>query len=224
MLINGNLSPSFPIQRSVRQGDPLSMNLFVLYLHPPLENLLSICNNPQELVLAYADDITIIVKNEDNLQRIVDAFSEFEQCSGTVLNTNKTMAINIGTQQNTRSPGWFNLCDSAKILGVIFFNSSKRMVEVNWGDVIRKTSQLMWKFKPRILSLLQKITIINSFVTSTLWFMASILGIPNASAASQIGNFVWERHPTRVSMEQIGLAVEKGGLYLQPPSTTNAEM
>ena len=34
LLVNGHLSPAIPIQRSVRQGDPISMHLFVLYLHP----------------------------------------------------------------------------------------------------------------------------------------------------------------------------------------------
>lgn len=39
LLIHGHLSAAFPIERSVRQEDPLSMHLFVLYLHPLLKRL-----------------------------------------------------------------------------------------------------------------------------------------------------------------------------------------
>lgn len=59
ILINGHLSQNVPIQRSIRQGDPLSMHLFVIYLHPLIEKLCTICDNRLELVVAYADDIKL---------------------------------------------------------------------------------------------------------------------------------------------------------------------
>lgn len=158
LLINGNLSSPFPIQRSVRQGDPLSMHLFVLYLHPLLEKILQICDNPHELVVAYADDISVIVADDHKLDQIKQAFADFGLCSGAVLNTNKTVSINIGRQQGgRRTPSWLNVSDSVKILGISFFNSLKQTINFNWGEVIRKTSQLMWIFKPRVLTVFQKV-------------------------------------------------------------------
>ncbi|KAL9698991.1 hypothetical protein quinque_002432 [Culex quinquefasciatus] len=82
IIINGNLSAQFPIQRSVRQGDPLSMLLFVVFLHPLLEKLLAICNHPKELVVAYADDISIILVDETKLAEVKRAFDDFGLCSG----------------------------------------------------------------------------------------------------------------------------------------------
>lgn len=78
----------------------------------------------------------------------------------------------------------------------------------------------MWLFKPRILSLHQKIIVINTFITSRLWFMASVLSIPNAAVAkitSQIGRFIWDRYPTRVPIEQLTLPISRGGLNLHLP-------
>ena len=141
ILINGNLSPEFPIQRSVRQGDPLSMHLFVLYLHPLLEKLRSICNGPLDLVVAYADDISIVITDISKLRLIERAFTDFGLCSGSILNHTKTVALNIGCWQQPEGSSWPTVQQSVKILGITFFNSLKQTIEVNWADVIRKTSQ-----------------------------------------------------------------------------------
>lgn len=221
IIINGNLSAQFPIQRSVRQGDPLSMLLFVVFLHPLLEKLLAICNHPKELVVAYADDISIILVDETKLAEVKRAFDDFGLCSGARLNIAKTTAVNIGPQRvNSTGAGWTTVCDSVKILGVIYFNSLKRTIEENWRETIRKTSYLMWLFKPRDLSIHQKVTLLNLFVTSKLWYMASVLSMPNACIAkvtSQIGQFIWGRYPTRVSIDQLALPVAEGGLNLHVP-------
>lgn len=168
------------------------MHLFVLYLHPLLEKLKEICNDSLEMVTAYADDISIIIIDEGKIQLIHQAFVELEQCAGAKLNKSKTTAIFLGntSMDVLPTPSWLIVNESVKILGIIFFNSLRRTVENNWRKLIRKTSQLMWLFKPRLLSIHQKVTLVNTFITSKLCYMASILSIPNGIAAritSQIG-------------------------------------
>lgn len=102
----------------------------------------------------------------------------------------------------------------------MFFNSQKQIINQNWADVIRKTSRLMWMYKARNLTLQQKVIVLNTFITSRLWFLASVITIPNQSVArltSYIGSFIWERFPTRVPMEQLTLPREMGGLNLHLP-------
>lgn len=221
IIINGNLSAEFPIQRSVRQGDPLSMHLFVLFLHPLLEKLLSICNHPQELLVAYADDISVILVEESKLADIKQAFEDFGLCSGAMLNLEKTVAVNVGIQRGTATGAvWPTVADSVKILGVIYFNSLKRTIDENWSELIRKTSFLMWLFKPRVLTIHQKVTLLNVFVTSKLWYLSSVLSMPNAAVArmtSQMGRFIWGRYSFRVPMDQLALPVADGGLNLHTP-------
>lgn len=221
IIINGNLSAEFPIQRSVRQGDPLSMHLFVLFLHPLLEKLLSICNHPQELVVAYADDISIVLVDESKLVDIKRAFEDFGLCSGARLNLEKTVAVNVGPQRGSATgTAWPTVGDSVKILGVIYFNSLKRTLEENWSELIRKTSFLMWLFKPRDLTIHQKVILLNVYVTSKLWYLSSVLSMPNAAAArmtSQMGRFIWGRYSFRVPMDQLALPVAEGGLNLHVP-------
>lgn len=221
LLINGHLSQSFPVQRSIRQGDPLSMHLFVIYLHPLIEKLQTICDNRLELVVAYADDISIIIVDDRKVETIRRTFEDFGVCAGAVLNLNKTIAVNIGINSDGyNNYGWLNVNDSVKILGITFFNSLKKTIEHNWTEVVRSTSRLMWLYKPRILSLLQKVILLNTFITARLWFVASILSVPNAILArmtSQIGYFIWGRYPTRVALDQLTLPIDKGGLNLHLP-------
>lgn len=220
LLINGNLTPSFPIQRSVRQGDPLSMHLFVLYLHPLLEKLRTICNGPNDLVVAYADDITIVITDERKLNAIQQTFRSFGECSGSLLNISKTVAVNLGPQRDVNDTVWPRVQDSIKVLGVTFFNSHKQIIDYNWADVIKKSSRLMWMYKARNLTLQQKVIVLNTYITSRLWFLASVISIPNQAVArmtSYIGSFIWDRFPTRVPIEQLTLPRSMGGLNLHLP-------
>ncbi|XP_062541831.1 uncharacterized protein LOC134209820 [Armigeres subalbatus] len=72
LLVNGHLSRSFDISRSVRQGDPLSMHLFVLYLHPLVCRLEQVCG--EDLLVAYADDISVIVTSPWQIEAMREVF------------------------------------------------------------------------------------------------------------------------------------------------------
>ncbi|KAL9700836.1 hypothetical protein quinque_004277 [Culex quinquefasciatus] len=217
VLVNGHLSPEFEIRRSVRQGDPMSMHLFVLHLNPLLEKIRTLCNDQLDLSTAYADDISVIVVDNTKLPTLKQLFFDFGRYSGAVLNLEKTVAMNIG--RSSENLPWPSMETRVKILGINFFNDHKQMIQFNWDEVIRKTTQLMWMYKARNLTLIQKVTVLNMFVTSKLWFVASVLSIRNQDIARitrQLGFFLWGRQ-LRVPMEQICQPIAKGGLNLHLP-------
>ncbi|KAL9694657.1 hypothetical protein quinque_013942 [Culex quinquefasciatus] len=216
VLVNGHLSPEFEIRRSVRQGDPMSMHLFVLHLHPLLEKIRTLCNDQLDLSTAYADDISVIVVDNTKLPTLKQLFFDFGRYSGAVLNLEKTVAMNIG--RSSENLPWPSMETRVKILGINFFNDHKQMIQFNWDEVIRKTTQLMWMYKARNLTLIQKVTVLNMFVTSKLWFVASVLSIRNQDIAriTRLGFFLWGRQ-LRVPMEQICQPIAKGGLNLHLP-------
>lgn len=217
VLVNGHLSPEFEIRRSVRQGDPMSMHLFVLHLHPLLEKIHTLCDDQLDLSTAYADDISVIVVDNSKIPTLKQLFFDFGRYSGAVLNLEKTVAMIIGGSSVNLT--WPSVGPRVKILGINFFNDHKQMIQFNWDEVIRKTTQLMWMYKARNLTLLQKVAVLNIFVTSKLWFVASVLSIRNQDVAritKQIGFFVWGRQ-LRIPMEQLTQPVAKGGLNLHLP-------
>jgi exonuclease III len=106
-VINNSTTTSyFPLARSCRQGDPIAPYLFILAIEPLLRRLnndrqVSGLRTPlgQEVKLsAYADDITLLLRNETSWQAALAIVKEFEQMSGLRVNEEKTEFLKLGTE------------------------------------------------------------------------------------------------------------------------------
>lgn len=150
------------------------MHLFVLYLHPLLATLERVCGS--DLVVAYADDISVITTSANKIQEMRDVFNRFGRISGAVLNLNKTTSIDVGlVNNNSIQVDWLRTEDSIRILGVVFTNSIRRMVALNWDALVGKITQQVWLHSLRTLTLHQKVTLLNTFITAKIWYLSSIL-------------------------------------------------
>ena len=101
--INGNKAGPIPIQRSVRQGCPLSMALYVLCLHSLLRILedklpgITIGQPTRSFtVVAYAKDVTVFVTQPTDFTTKLNAIQFYEQAKGAHLNQKKSKALAIG--------------------------------------------------------------------------------------------------------------------------------
>jgi len=77
LIVNGERSRPIPILSSVRQGFPLSMSLYILFLNPLLNSLekklAGIKIGPRGTrtsIIDYADDVTLIVTKPEEVYRI----------------------------------------------------------------------------------------------------------------------------------------------------------
>ena len=100
--INCFRSKPIPIKNSVRQGCPMSMLLYAICLNPLLSTLdrhlsgLGIWRGrARTSVIAYADDVTILVTSPSDIQKIQDAIQCYEERTGAKLNTGKSRAVAI---------------------------------------------------------------------------------------------------------------------------------
>lgn len=223
LLINGHLFRSFEIRRSVRQGDPLSMHLFVLYLAPLLCRLEQACGN--DLLVAYADDISVIVTSSAQIEAMKDIFTRFEVAAGAKLNLRKTVSINVGFfEGNEINTNWLQTAEKVKILGIVFVNSIRLMTTLNRNALVAKFAQQMWLQSLRTLTLHQKVIMLNTFGTSKLWYVSSVLpplGIHTAKLTSTMGAFLWRGIAARVPMAQFARRKEQRGLNLPAYPTLN---
>ena len=103
--INNILGDYFQVSRSVRQGCPLSMALFILYQEPFYRALtastiirpLTLPGNDQQKLLGYADDTNVIVRDSISLFEINRIVSDFELATCSKLNRNhKTKIFGVG--------------------------------------------------------------------------------------------------------------------------------
>jgi hypothetical protein len=118
IIINGEIGQGFKVCNGVKQGDALSCSLFLLAIEPAIRNIM---HNPSitplrsdrlnytwPTVVAYADDITVLTKNEPDC--IKQVFAEYEQltkASGLTLNADKTEKFDLNSG-NVPRPGHAN--------------------------------------------------------------------------------------------------------------------
>jgi hypothetical protein len=105
IIINGNVSKPFQIQRSCRQGDPLSPYIFVMCA----EILSSMIRQNRDIneisiqdihfkITQYADDTTLILDgSERSLENAFKTLQVFREMSGLKINIDKTVAVWIGS-------------------------------------------------------------------------------------------------------------------------------
>lgn len=215
LLINGRLTKEIKITRSVRQGDPLSMILFVLQLEPLIQKIASICNGSNDVLTVYADDITCIIDEIVKYQNILEEFKKFELVSGAKLNLRKTEYLSIGIKID-------GICEkeSIGILGIDFNKNFKSMVQSNWNRATKNLNLSLHSNSHRSLNLYQRVRFVNQFALSKIWYVGSIISLPNnqlAKIKSSVGWFIWKRRKLRIPLNQLFLNRKLGGLNLHSP-------
>merc|ERR1712240_17637 len=84
---------------SIRQGDPLAMILYIIYIEPLLQALerkmlgLKIANFIDQKLEAYCDDINITTDNLSDFAVVESVVQRFEKVSGAILSRNKKCKV-----------------------------------------------------------------------------------------------------------------------------------
>ena len=201
VLNNGWLSKPFHIQRGVRQGCPLSPLLYCLVVetlgqiirNDDLTEGIRIPGSPntQNKVSQYADDTTLILANDFSVNRAFNLINVYERGSGSKLNKTKTEGLWLGSQAG-RTSGPVNITwvtDNIKSLGIFFGNTHAD--NANWVSRVEKLEKRLNLWKMRTLSLKGKALIINALGASGLWYVATVLPMPEW-VFTRIERAIWE--------------------------------
>ena len=102
--INGTTTQDIKISRSVRQGCPLSMLLFILTAEGLAEKIranpeikgYNITPNIEKKIAAYTDDTTLILTTKKSIDESLKMIEEYCNASGALTNIEKTEAIILG--------------------------------------------------------------------------------------------------------------------------------
>lgn len=221
VLFNGFLTNKIAVRSSVRQGCPLSMALFILYIEPLIrmlyDNVMGCYIDGEFIkVLAYADDITIFIRNNHEFDKMLELINYFSIYAKIKLNIQKSLFMRLNNCPS--GPHLLKEVDSVKILGVELFPSFQDTVMQNYTKIIKNIKYLVSIHLKRRLNIFQKVWVLNYLILSKLWYLSQIFPPNNVHVAELktiSRNFIFKGIGLfKVSLAQLYLDVDKGGIFL----------
>uniref|UniRef100_A0A8C2X602 Reverse transcriptase domain-containing protein n=1 Tax=Cyclopterus lumpus TaxID=8103 RepID=A0A8C2X602_CYCLU len=189
--VGGALSCPAQVQRGIRQGCPISGQLYSIAIEPLLHRLRSrlsglmlpgLPQRPSLVVSAYADDVNVFVKDQRDVDVLGSTLALYERASSAKVNWGKSEALQVGQWLNKETPKlqgsirWGR--QDLKVLGV--FLGTEEFQRQNWEGAMERvcTRLSKWKWLLPQLSYRGRVLIVNNLVASTLWHRLVVLPPP----------------------------------------------
>ena len=215
---NGWSSNFIELQRSVRQGCPLSQYLFILSAEilakaiRSNKNVKGICVNSTEIKISqYAA-----------LSATLDTIERFGSVSGLKLNNTKTEALWIGSMAGKKEKLFpeknFKWAENkVKVLGVRISTDPNTTLNLNYREKADKIRNVLSCWRYQRLTLMGKILVIKSLAASQLTYILAPLAT-NHEIIRKINDlfysYLWNNKGDNIKRSVIISEYEKGGLKM----------
>ena len=186
VLHNGHASDFFLLKRGVRQGCPLSGQLFVV----GIELLTRVIRKDQTIkgiqvgqkeikLTQYADDTTVLVQDLDSVTQLLKHLDKFKRISGLEINTNKTEELWLGYWRSRKDKpfGFKWPQEPVYALGIHFSYDLKQANTLNFEEKVCSLEKTLNNWKNRKLTLIGKINIVKTLGLSKLIYYSSLLTV-----------------------------------------------
>ena len=242
--ILSSLSQAIAVNFSIRQGDPIAMILYIIYVEPllvaleerlaglPMPHAVQDQSNDKEVLEGYCDDLNILTNDLEDFEKLAAIITSFEGYSGAILSRNyKCKVIGFGkwvNKDNWPIP-WLRTVRSVKIFGIFISDSYSEIINDNWNFRFEKFKNSVMSWSTRALvSVQQKVEVIKIFALSRIYFVASILPMRVKminKIESFIGKFIWTGSGIlRIALQELKHDKLKGGLNLPCVATMNKSL
>ena len=205
-MVNGNLTLPFEIKRGVRQGCPMSMLLYVIF-QEPLYRAINKCKTimPPSLPsnqlksIGYADDTTVIVKNDEGFINTFKLLERFQRATNSKLNFKKTKVYGFGEWENRVIWPINDLkieTEYFTTLGITFSCHYDVAVDKTWQGILNKIKSRIPLIRDRYFTLYQKSAIVNCLLSSKIWYAAHVYPLPlkfSKLINKELFGFVWKK-------------------------------
>ena len=224
VMINGHLSKAFKLLRGSRQGDPLSLYIFIIVLNALLiflnANSLLIPfkskSNKKFLTQAYADDLNVTTSSLSTLLRIFHVLDDFRKVSGLKINLGKTKGVffnKSGLLQLDHLPlASTNWNGNLKILGIPY--GDKKHVKEFWKDITQSVQTSLTDYNEIYSTFDAKSIITKSLVLPKVSYAATVLDIPadiKKSLDSMVFRYIIPKGKTDKSLYDLAQKRHFGG-------------
>lgn len=222
--VNGVLTDTFIVGRSVRQGCPLSALLYAISVEP-LASLIKGDKTIKGIELPfggrcvinqYADDTTVTVREMSSVKKVLEIIGKYGMASGAKINREKSEIMYIGEVQ--RADIGLRVEEKyMKVLGVYLGVDSTDARDVTWTGVINKIRTVCSAWKGRKLKLKGKIIVVNNLMLSVCVYVMSVIEMPEwvMNELNKIAcGFIWEGKGVKIAHKTLVARKREGGLKL----------
>ena len=223
---NGFLSDTFPIERSTRQGDPISPLIFILILEILFiyiradKNIggIRIMKNEVKLT-SFADDATYFMKDRKSVAHLISVIANFSKVSGLQINKTKSECLIFDFELNLNIYDnhlyGVPMVENLKILGH-YFGKSKLLCDYNnFYSKLEKFDKITNMWKMRSLTLLGRNLVINALLNSLFLYNAKIEYPPKEFISiieKKNKNFLWEGGIAKIAHHSLIGDYQQGGI------------
>ena len=189
---NGHLSRAVHLERSVRQGCPVSALLFIL----SVEILAIKIREDNEIkgfdipgstdvlkIVQYADDGVVFCNNLLELDKTIELIKTFGNIAGTQLNLSKCEGLWLGTfKQRQQGCNYFDIkwpLEPIRCLGIYIGHDKDQTYFLNWTKKLEDIETLLHSWKKRELTLFGKISVLKQLALPKILFSMSMLYTPD---------------------------------------------
>ena len=226
---NGHFSESLPIKKGVHQGGCCS-SVYFLVIAEILAMVLRDNEDIKGITIAdiknilnqFADDMDIFSYAErESIMAIFQELDKFRKQSGFTVSYDKTTLYRIGSLKHSNANlydmtqyAWSN--QDISVLGVTI--AHQNIVEKNYDPIVKKCRVVMNAWYNRGLSLIGKIQVINSLVSSLFVYKMMVLPkIPEKIVRiveAMIREFLWNGKKAKIALSVLQNSKKEGGLNL----------
>lgn len=223
IIINGQLTESFKIKRGVRQGCPLSPLLYIIAFdkllnqinrNPTIKGIELPTKKETKTIVAFADDLTVVVKDENAIQETIKEIAHYAKESGARINKEKTKLLYLGNLQPKQNYG-FSVVQEIKILGITF--NKQGVATRTWDLLEQEIKKTMTDFTQEKIPLMARAQIIKSVIIPKCNY-AFAAACPQQKWLSRMEKlcfqFIWEGKTQWVAQKKLKMPVNMGGLQL----------
>lgn len=223
---NGWLSEIQSMHRGVRQGCPVSAQIFILVVELLALNIknakdikgIKLPGGMESKISQYADDSTLTLGDLESITNCIREIKSFCAVSGLKLNINKSVGIWLGTLRDRplNYEGIQFTNDPVKCLGIYVGHNQAENYILNWTSKVKKIKDLLNSWKCRNLTIFGKCLVIKSLAISKLNLLFSVLTVPAAilkELQSLFYEFIWGKKDKIKRITLIGKP-QTGGLSM----------
>uniref|UniRef100_A0A669DIK2 Reverse transcriptase domain-containing protein n=1 Tax=Oreochromis niloticus TaxID=8128 RepID=A0A669DIK2_ORENI len=227
--LQAGTSPRFNLNRSIRQGCPISPYLFLIcaqllsdYIkRSPLKGIT--IADKEIFISQLADDTTLFLKNASQVQMAINTINAFSLASGLHLNIGKCELLAL-RNCNSLSIAGIPVKESVTYLGIIINKNQSTRCSLNFTPILDKTQRKLNAWLQRDLSIKGRVLLTKAEGLSRLTYAALSLDV-NKETLGDIDrllyNFIWKNRIHYIKRSVLSSSYQHGGVNFLDFSSLN---